>query len=72
QIADIEAAYSVELDDYEMAVKLVDNTAPAVFKMHHAMCEVATHRQWAVSVLNRQQCYGVNGEKSLERVEVSV
>jgi citrate lyase beta subunit len=72
QIANIEAAYQVDLDDYEMAVKLIDSTAPAVFKMHDAMCEVATHRQWAISILNRQQCYGVNGEKLLERAEVSV
>jgi citrate lyase beta subunit len=72
QIADIEAAYEVEPEDYEMAVKLVDNTAPAVFKMHHAMCEVATHRQWAVGILNRQQYYGFSGEKSLDCVEVSV
>jgi len=72
QIADIEAAYAVELEDYEMAVKLVDNAAPAVFKMHEAMCEVATHRQWAIGILNRQQCYGVNGEKSLACVEMSV
>jgi citrate lyase beta subunit len=72
QIADIEAAYEVELDDYEMAVKLVDNTAPAVFKMHHAMCEVATHRQWAVNILNRQQCYGINIGKTLGCAELSV
>lgn len=72
QIASIEAAYQVDLDDYEMAVKLIDSTAPAVFKMHDAMCEVATHRQWAISILNRQQCYGVNGEKSLVCAEVSV
>jgi citrate lyase beta subunit len=72
QIADIEAAYAVELDDYEMAVKLVDNSSPAVFKMHHAMCEVATHRQWAVGMLNRQQYYGFSGEKSLDCVELSV
>jgi citrate lyase beta subunit len=72
QIADIEAAYAIELDDYEMAIKLVDNTAPAVFKMHHAMCEVATHRQWAIGILNRQQHYGFNGGKSLGCAEVSV
>jgi citrate lyase beta subunit len=72
QIADIEAAYSVELEDYEMAMKLVDNAAPAVFKMHNAMCEVTTHRQWAMGVLHRQQCYGMNGEKALACAEVSV
>jgi citrate lyase beta subunit len=72
QIANIEAAYSVELEDYEMAVKLLDNTAPAVFKMHDAMCEVTTHRQWASDILNRQQYYGVNGEKSLACTEMSI
>ncbi|MSP28251.1 MAG: ATP-binding protein [Methylococcales bacterium] len=72
QIANIEAVYQVQLDDYEMAVKLIDSTAPAVFKMHDAMCEVATHRQWAISILNRQQFYGVSGEKSLELTDVSV
>jgi citrate lyase beta subunit len=65
QIAHIEAAYAVELEDYEMAIKLIDSAAPAVFKMHHAMCEVATHRQWAIGILNRQQRYGISGEKSL-------
>jgi citrate lyase beta subunit len=72
QIADIEAAYAVDLVDYEMAVKLVDNAAPAVFKMHHAMCEVSTHRQWAIDILNRQQYYGVNGGKSLGCTEASL
>jgi citrate lyase beta subunit len=69
QIANIEAAYAVELEDYEMAIKLIDSAAPAVFKMHHAMCEVATHRQWAISILNRQQRYGISGEKSLACAE---
>jgi len=72
QIASIEAGYSVELDDYEMAVKLVDSAAPAVFKMHHAMCEVATHRHWAMGILQRQQCYGVSGETALACAEVSL
>jgi citrate lyase beta subunit len=72
QIARIEAAYQVELEDYEMAIKLMDNTAPAVFKMHQSMCEVATHRQWAIDILNRQQYYSVNNGKSLECAEMSV
>ena len=52
-----------------MAIKLIESAAPAVFKMHHAMCEVATHRQWAIGILNRQQRYGINGEKSLACAE---
>jgi len=59
QISAIEACYAVERDDYEMALSLCDPNAPAVFKMHDAMCEVATHQQWAQSILNRQRCYGV-------------
>jgi citrate lyase beta subunit len=59
QVPAIEAAYSVEKEDYEMAVKLNEHTVPAVFKMHNAMCEVATHQQWGTSIINRQKCYGV-------------
>lgn len=58
QIAAIEACYAVDRNDYEMALNLCDSTAPAVFKMHDAMCEVATHLQWAQSILDRQRCYG--------------
>ena len=72
QIASIESAYAVELEDYEMAIKLVDSSAPAVFKMHHAMCEVATHKQWAIDILNRQRCYGLAGDNMMERVEMWV
>lgn len=59
QINSIETCYAVDNQDYEMAVKLCDSDSPAVFKMHNAMCEVATHQQWARSILNRQACYGV-------------
>jgi len=60
QVALIESAYAVDNDDYEMAHALCEQTSPAVFKMHDAMCEVATHQQWAENILNRQHCYGLN------------
>lgn len=60
QIPTIQAAYAVDSEDYEMALSLIDHDAPAVFRMHNAMCEVATHQQWAKSILNRESCYGVN------------
>jgi citrate lyase beta subunit len=59
QVPAIEASYAVEQDDYETALSLCDDTAPAVFRMHNAMCEVATHRQWGRAILSRQGCYGV-------------
>lgn len=59
QIAAIEACYAVGRDDYEMALSLCDQAAPAVFRMYDAMCEVATHQQWAQAILNRQRSFGV-------------
>lgn len=59
QIVPIQSAYAVEPTDYEMALSLTDTAAPAVFKMHGAMCEVATHQAWSRAILNRQRCYGV-------------
>ena len=59
QIAEIENAYRVDRSDYEMALTLKDSAAPAVFKMHDAMCEVATHGQWSEGIIERYACYGL-------------
>lgn len=58
QVPTIESAYRVERADYEMALSICDQAAPAVFKMHDAMCEVATHRQWAEGILARHASFG--------------
>ncbi|MEQ1528645.1 MAG: HpcH/HpaI aldolase/citrate lyase family protein [Methylococcales bacterium] len=71
QIATIEAAYAVDHQDYEMALSVTNTDAPAVFKMHNAMCEVATHRQWGENIMNRQQCYGVHNALLKEYAELS-
>ncbi len=65
QVPAIESAYAVDVEDYEMALSLSHSEAPAVFRMHDALCEVATHQQWAASILHRQLCYGVNDSSSL-------
>lgn len=67
QIETIESSYAVDAKDYHMALSLIDQSAPAVFKMHNAMCEVATHKQWAEQIIIRQQCYGIKGSDSLNR-----
>ena len=59
QVPTIESAYAVDVEDYEMAISLNDQDSPAVFRMHNAMCEVATHQNWATNIINRQHCYGV-------------
>ena len=66
QVPLIESAYAVDNEDYEMAHALCEQAAPAVFRMHDAMCEVATHQQWAENILNRQQCYGLNDSLPLK------
>jgi citrate lyase beta subunit len=64
QVPAIESAYAVDVEDYEMALSLSDREAPAVFRMHNAMCEVATHQQWATGIINRQLCYGIKDASS--------
>jgi len=66
QVPLIESAYAVDNEDYEMAHALCEQAAPAVFRMHDAMCEVATHQQWAQNILNRQDCYGLNDNVPLK------
>jgi citrate lyase beta subunit len=65
QIATIETAYAVCEQDYEMALHITDSQAPAVFKMHNAMCEVATHHQWATDILHRQAYYGIESPRAV-------
>ena len=72
QVPMIEEAFKVNIEDYEMALSLSDLDAPAVFRMHDAMCELATHQQWATQILSRQQCYGLKEYISMkDRVELS-
>jgi citrate lyase beta subunit len=66
QVPAIESAYAVDVKDYEMALSLCDREAPAVFRMHNAMCEVATHQQWAEGIIHREMCYGVKDAVSLK------
>lgn len=58
QVPVIEAMYGVDSEDYEMALALNQSSSPAVFRMHNAMCEVETHKQWGRDIMDRRQCYG--------------
>ena len=61
QIAQIEKAYQVAPKDYEMASLMLEQGAPAVFRMHDTMCEAATHSHWAQAILDRARIYGIAG-----------
>ena len=59
QIALIEQHYRVHHNDMEAALRIMDHASPAVFKMHDSMCEVATHRAWAHSVVEQARVFGI-------------
>jgi citrate lyase beta subunit len=65
QIALIERHYRVQPTDFEAAKAILDADSPAVFKMHEAMCEVATHRAWAQRIIEQATVFGsCQGEES--------
>jgi citrate lyase beta subunit len=64
QIGLIEPHYAVVEDDYAMACRILEEAAPAVFRMHDAMCEVATHRRWAQQIICRHHYFGFQHHSS--------
>ncbi|MBB6098634.1 citrate lyase beta subunit [Deinobacterium chartae] len=59
QVGVIEAAYRVDPGDLEMARRILEDGAAAVFRVGDAMCEPATHRRWAETILARAEVYGI-------------
>jgi citrate lyase beta subunit len=61
QVPIIESVYGVDASDLEQAVRMLDDEAPAVFRMGDVMCEPTTHQRWAVAVRERARLYGTRG-----------
>lgn len=59
QIDIIEKAYRVSPKQVEEANYILSSEAKAVYKMHDAMLEVATHSSWAKSLLKQADIFGV-------------
>lgn len=64
QVPIIEACYRVHAADLEMAELILSQDAPAVFRMHDAMCEPATHRNWAQRLCKSASCFGLHESTS--------
>lgn len=60
QVPVIEACYRVNASDLEMAELILSEDAPAVFRLHDAMCEPATHRNWAQRLRKSASCFGLH------------
>lgn len=59
QIATIQNALRVSLEDMNAARMILNSVAPAVFKYNDAMCEPATHYKWATHIMERAKWHGV-------------
>jgi citrate lyase beta subunit len=59
QVDVIERAWQVDGQDYESAQALLKSGAPAVFKLHGQMLEVAVHRDWARRIAARADLFGI-------------
>lgn len=58
QIAPIERHFQVTAHDLAVARAILDASSPAVFRMHDAMQEVATHRAWAERMIEQSRLFG--------------
>jgi citrate lyase beta subunit len=58
QIECIQQAWMVEQYEYKDAIRILNSTQ-AVYLNAGAMCEPATHKQWAKNILERSRTFGV-------------
>lgn len=65
QIPMIQRHYAVSERDYEDALALLSMRSPAVFKQNDAMCETATHANWAEHILCRYTHYGLYRDQQM-------
>lgn len=70
QVPWIHACYRVHAADLEMADHILRDDAAAVFRMHDAMCEPATHRNWANNLHKSALCFGLNHDAKASTVAV--
>lgn len=62
QIATIQTAYRVDAAELTEARSIVSGDTPGVFAVAGSMCEPATHRRWAETVVRRAALFGVRPE----------
>lgn len=62
QIAVVEAAYAVRREELAEARAILAPDSPAVFAISGSMCEPATHRRWAETIVCRAEIFGLKRE----------
>jgi citrate lyase beta subunit len=62
QIGIVEAAYAVTRGELAEARAILSPDSPAVFALSGSMCEPATHRRWARTIVRRAEIFGLKRE----------
>jgi citrate lyase beta subunit len=66
QVPLIERHYRVQRNDMDVALRIMDQKSPAVFRMHDSMCEVATHHAWAHGVVEQAKMFGIHAGEEID------
>lgn len=59
QIGAVTNAFKVARQDHSQALAILDSSAKAVFKQDNTMLEPATHKNWAIEIVERGKVFGV-------------
>lgn len=62
QIEVVESCYAVGIGELAEARAILAPDSPAVFAMSGSMCEPATHRRWARTIVKRAEIFGLTHE----------
>lgn len=65
QIDPVQELYAVDAGELVEARTMLDETTGAVFARNGAMCEPATHRHWATTIVRRADCFGVRRDGTM-------
>jgi citrate lyase beta subunit len=69
QIEIVEGRYAVGLSELAEARAILAPDSPAVFAISGSMCEPATHRRWALTIVKRAEIFGLRpGSDSIAAV----
>ncbi|GGD56243.1 HpcH/HpaI aldolase/citrate lyase family protein [Croceicoccus mobilis] len=71
QVRQIHALYRPRADEVAEARAILASDALAVFGSNGSMCEPATHRSWAATIMSRAQAFGIETHENVTPIRVA-
>lgn len=71
QVRQIHALYRPRADEVAEARAILASDALAVFGSNGSMCEPATHRSWAATIMSRAQAFGIETHEIVTPIRVA-